>query len=282
MLCRIGLLIVAIQLMGVVIAIDSACAQAKAPASAAAPSDGVALGSQRADANSKTAHEELVAKARKGGIDLYFVGDSITRRWGCSDPQWAEMYRNWQKNFYGWNAGDFGWGGDGIQHILWRMQNGELEGVHPKVIVILAGTNNIGTRPGGPQKVEDIADGLQAIVSTCHRLAPDAKLILTGIFPRNDNMAVLPEISSVNQRLAAMADGKSVFYININDKLADPDGRLHDGMTIDKLHPTVQGYQLWADALKPILTRLLGPPAATDHAPPPTADPSIRQDNEAP
>ena len=104
---------------------------------------------------------------------------------------------------------------------------------------------------------------------------PKATVVLMGIFPRNDNMAVLPEIAEINANLAKLADGKAVRYLNINDKLADKDGKLHDGMMMgDKLHPALEGYQVWADALKPILREILGPPAATDHAPPPTGDPS--------
>src|SRR5262245_11628278 len=97
----------------------------------------------RTDANSLLAHEELVTKARRGGIDLYFLGDSITRRWGTSDAQYQELLANWTANFHGWNAANFGWGADRIEHMLWRLENGELDGVNPKVIVILAGTNNI-------------------------------------------------------------------------------------------------------------------------------------------
>src|SRR5579871_5961325 len=94
----------------------------------------------RNDPNSLHAHTQLVEKARKGGIDLYFVGDSIVRRWGTSDPPYAELLKNWNENFFGWNAGNFGWGADRIENILWRLENGELDGVNPKVIVLLAGT----------------------------------------------------------------------------------------------------------------------------------------------
>src|SRR5204863_4001002 len=69
----------------------------------------------RTDANSQLAHQQLVEKARRGGIDLYFVGDSIVRRWGCSDSQYADLLANWKANFFGWNAANFGWGGDQIQ-----------------------------------------------------------------------------------------------------------------------------------------------------------------------
>jgi lysophospholipase L1-like esterase len=228
----------------------------------------------RTDRNSQLAHAQLIEKAKKGGIDVYFVGDSITRRWGTSDAKYAEMLANWKANFFGWNAGDFGWGGDKIENILWRLENGELDGVNPKVIVILAGTNNIGTEPPGDAKIADITAGLKAIVDVCRTKSPRATIILTAIFPRNDNIAVVPGINRINQNLAQLADGKTIRYVNVNDKLADKDGRLFDGMTIDGLHPSVKGYQLWADGLKPILNELLGPPAATDHAPPPTGDPS--------
>jgi len=226
----------------------------------------------RRDANSQLAHEQLLEKARKGGIDIYFEGDSITRRWGATD--YPDFLANWKQNFFGWNAANFGWGADSIQNILWRLENGELDGVNPKIIVVLAGINNVGTQPGGDEKVEDITRGLKAIVDVCRTKAPDATIILTGIFPRNDNMAVIPTINKINDNLAKMADGKKIRYLNVNDKLADTEGKLFEGMSKDRLHPTVKGYQVWADGLKPIFTELLGPPAKTDHAPPPTGDPS--------
>lgn len=229
---------------------------------------------QRTDRSSRIAHEQLVEKAGKGGIDVYFVGDSITRRWGATD--YPELLANWRTNFFGWNAANFGWGADGIEHMLWRLENGELEGVNPRIIVILAGINNVGRTPGGDEKVENITRGLKALVRTCQEKATNAVIVLTALFPRNDNMAVIPTIHRINENLAAMADGKRIRYLNVNDKLADRDGKLFDGISKDKLHPSLKGYQIWADGLKPILTDILGPPAKTDHAPPPTGDPSAR------
>ena len=86
--------------------------------------------------------------------------------------------------------------------------------------------------------------------------------------------AVVPGINRINDNLARLADGKAVRFVNVNDKLAAPDGTVFDDLLVDKLHPTLKGYQIWADALKPVFTEVLGPPAATDHAPPPTGDPS--------
>jgi lysophospholipase L1-like esterase len=234
----------------------------------------------RADANSMTAHEQLLDKANRGAIDIYFEGDSITRRWGATD--YPELLQNWKQNFFGWNAADFGWGADRIQNILWRLDHGELDGVNPKIIVLLAGTNNVGnTVPpdGDADKVADITRGVEAILHTMEEKAPNATIILTGIFPRNDNPAVMPTIDRINDNLSRLADLKRVRYLNVNSKLADANGKLFDGMmnAKDKLHPTARGYQVWADALKPIFTEVLGPPAKDDHAPPPTGDPSAQR-----
>jgi lysophospholipase L1-like esterase len=248
------------------------------PGAAWSPASDPAVPVPRTDANSRLAHEQLLEKARRGRVDVYFVGDSITRRWGATD--YPQFLAHWKATFSGWNAGNFGWGADGTQHILWRLENGELDGVNPKAIVILAGTNNIGRMPAAPAdrdaKIAAITRGLKAIVDRCRQKAPGATIVLTAIFPRNDNMAVVPEIAAVNANLAALADGRTIRFLNVNDKLAAADGTLFDGMFGDRLHPTVQGYQVWADGLKPILTELLGPPATVDLAPPPTGDPSAR------
>ena len=234
----------------------------------------------RTDANSLAAHTQLLEKAKKGGIDVYFEGDSITRRWGATD--YPDLLANWTQNFFGWNAADFGWGADSIQHILWRLENGELDRVNPKVIVLLAGTNNVGGRvPAGGEdaKVADVTKGIAALLRVMQAKAPNATIVLTAIFPRNDNMAVMPEIDRINANLARMSSGRKIRYLNINDKLAGHDGKLYDGMLNDrdKLHPLLNGYQVWADALKPVFTELLGAPASEDHAPPPTGDPSARR-----
>jgi lysophospholipase L1-like esterase len=232
----------------------------------------------RTDRNSQIAHAQLLEKARQGRIDVYFLGDSITRRWGTSDEQYRAFLDNWRQNFFGWNAADFGWGGDTTQNILWRLKNGELDNVNPKIIVLMAGTNNIGkTSPQGSTdpRIAEVTAGIKAILAVCRQKAPRATIVLMGITPRNDNMEVMPLINRINANIARFADGKKIRYVNINDKLADKEGRLFEGMTNrDGLHLDVKGYQVWADALKPVFTKLLGPPAKEDHAPPPTGDPS--------
>jgi lysophospholipase L1-like esterase len=236
----------------------------------------------RTDQNSQTAHAQLLEKAQEGGIDIYFEGDSITRRWGTSDAQYKDFLANWNQNFFGWNAANFGWGADTIQNVLWRLNNGELDGVNPKIIVLLAGINNLGGTPppgGDKAKVEDVTRGIKATLDIMHQKAPDATIILMGITPRNDggSTEIVATINKINDTISKFANGKKIRYLNINDKLADKDGKLFDGMTVDRLHLSVKGYQVWADALKPVFTELLGPPAKTDHAPPPTGDPSAQR-----
>jgi lysophospholipase L1-like esterase len=237
-------------------------------------------GKPRTDQNSMIAHAQLLEKKKKGRIDVYFEGDSITRRWGTSDEQYKHFLENWRQNFFGWNAADFGWGGDTTQNILWRLMNGELDDVHPKIIVLLAGTNDVGKEsPTGEDdpRIDETARGIKAILDLCRRKAPGATIILMGIMPRNDNMAVMTIINRINERIAKFADAKRIRYLNVNDKLADKDGKLYEGMTVsDGLHLDVKGYQVWADALKPVFAELLGPPAKEDRSPPPTGDPSAR------
>jgi lysophospholipase L1-like esterase len=222
----------------------------------------------RTDGNSLTAHAQLLEKGRKGRIDIYFLGDSIIRRWGATD--YPNLLANWKSNFHGWNAANFGWGADKVENIHWRLANGEIDGVNPKIVVLLAGTNNIGTTVPTPEAEAGIVRGIDSLIRLIQSKAPSAVTILTAIFPRHDNPAVLPSIDRINATLARLADNKRVRFLNINDKLTE-------AMLPDKLHPSIEAYQIWADALKPIFTDLLGPRAAEDHAPPPTGDPSARR-----
>ena len=140
---------------------------------------------ERTDANSRQAHQDHLAKRGKGRIDLYFVGDSITRRWGAAEPAYRALLTHWQKSFHGWNAANFAWGGDTTQNILWRLDNGELDGVRPRVIVVMAGTNNLSPAglPGGAEaQASDIARGIEAILDRCRKLAPEALILFLIIF----------------------------------------------------------------------------------------------------
>ena len=145
------------------------------------------------------------------------------------------------------------------------------------MIVVLAGTNNLRPVPPGSNddnQVAGIARGIRALVDVCRQKAPDSVIILMGLTPRNDGRATIATVNRINERIARFAEGKHVRYVDLNGKLADPMGVLREGMSPDGLHLSVRGYQVWADALRPIFTELLGPPAQEDFAPPPTGDPS--------
>ena len=248
-------------------------AQAQAQGSAT-PRAATTVPKARTDASSRLAHEELVRKARSGVIDVYFIGDSITRRWGALD--YPELLAHFEESFFGWNAANFAWGGDRIENMLWRLDNGELAGVAPKVFVVQAGTNNLGDFSTDDARVAAVVAGIEAIVERCRRHAPDALVVVTGIFPRRDRPELNASIAAINEKLAAIAGGDNVRFVSINDRLADSRGVLRDEMSDDGLHLSLSAYRAWANALRPLLEQRLGAPAARDHGPPPTGDPAAR------
>ena len=230
------------------------------------------IATPRQDTNSLLAHSELIKKSQSGVIDLYFLGDSITRRWGTSDSIWSTLFQHWQQTFWGWKAANFGWGGDCTQHILWRIQNGELESVQPKVIVLLAGTNNFGMG----HSASEVARGIGAILDVCLQKAPQTVFVLMGIFPRNDQTEYKRTVQDTNQLLEQFHDGERIHYLNINHLLTDEKGDLSELFTLDGLHLTLEGYRVWGSALIPLLSSVLGPKCENDFSPPPTGDPSLR------
>jgi lysophospholipase L1-like esterase len=228
----------------------------------------------RGDENSALAHADLVQKAGAGVIDVYFVGDSITRRWGALD--YPALLANFTDNFFGWNAANFGWGGDRTQNILWRLDNGELPRVAPKVFVVQAGTNNLGDFESAEERVAAIGAGIEAIVARCRRHAPESLVVLTGVFPRRDRPEFNASIAAINARLAAFADAHGVRYVDIGARLVDSRGLLREEMSDDGLHLSLAAYQVWADALKPLLVERLGAALDVDLAPTPTGNPAAR------
>ena len=228
----------------------------------------------RTDENSRVAHEALVRKAGSGVIDVYFIGDSITRRWGAVD--YPELLANFNSNFFGWNAANFGWGGDRTQNMLWRLDNGELPRVGPKVFVVQAGTNNLADFESAEERVLGVAAGIETIVERCRRHAPDSLIVLTGVFPRRDRPEFNSSIAAINARLAVLGDAQRVRYVDIGDRLVDSRGLLSAEMSEDGLHLSLAAYQVWAEALKPILVERLGAALDVDVAPAATGNPAVR------
>jgi lysophospholipase L1-like esterase len=187
-------------------------------------------------------HQSFLEVAKAGNIDLLFVGDSITDWWRQANrglPVWDEYFAPLK-------AANFGIAGDTTQGVLWRMQNGELDGFHAKTIVLMLGTNNINRNQN-----DDIAEGDRAIVQEFLKRQPDAKVLLLGIFPRGaapDN-AFRASIKTINERLATLADNQRVFYMDIGDRFLTADGTLTPEIMPDGLHPSTAGYRIWADAI---------------------------------
>jgi (4-O-methyl)-D-glucuronate---lignin esterase len=260
--------------VGVVAAIALAGAVLIAQERRAQPAAATTVPQQRTDVNSALAHAELVRKAGSGVIDVYFIGDSITRRWGALD--YPELLANFTSNFFGWNAANFGWGGDRIENMLWRLDNGELPRVGPRVFVVQAGTNNLGDFASADERVAAIAAGIEAIVERCRRHAPESLIVLTGVFPRRDRPEFNASIVAINAKLAAFAGEQSIRYVDIGGRLVDSRGLLSEEMSEDGLHLSVAAYQVWAEALKPIFVERLGAALDVDVAPAATGNPSTR------
>lgn len=216
------------------------------------------------DANWLKRHETFVTIAKRGGIDVLFLGDSITDAWGGEghNPK-AAGAKIFEREFAPLKAANFGIGGDRTQHVLWRLQNGELEGIQPKVVMLMIGTNNSN---GNDNTAEEIAEGITAIVREIHKRSPKTKVLLLGIFPRGkdpNNPAVKAQrekIARVNQIISKLDDGgKTVKYLDIGHVFIQPDGHIPPEIMPDYLHLSEKGYELWAQAVKPVILELLKP-----------------------
>jgi lysophospholipase L1-like esterase len=201
-------------------------------------------------------HEGFVTiAATQKECDLLFLGDSITDHWR------SKGLELWNREYAPHGAVNFGISGDRTQHLLWRLQNGEIGGLQPKVIVMMIGTNNIGfesdqkrVRNTAPQ----IAQGIKANVDYLRRQLPRAKILLLGVFPRGDpDSPARADVLEINRRIAKFRDGRHVFFLDIGPAFLATDGTIPPDIMPEKLHPTPKGYGLWADAMRPTLVRLL-------------------------
>jgi len=218
------------------------------------------------NANFQKSHESFLARGKAGPIDVLFIGDSITAGW--ANPTRAHIW----ESFYGKNQpANFGIGGDQTQHVIWRIENGELDGIKPKVTILMLGTNNTSAAPSGHTAAE-IAAADKKIVERIRAKIPGTKVLLLAIFPRGarkNPQGVITDdaitdaarrtevINAVNVELAKLDDGKNVRYLDINASFVGQDGKIPFAIMPDQLHPNTAGYQLWADAMKPLLNEML-------------------------
>ncbi len=200
-------------------------------------------------------HENFNKISKLGEAQLVFLGDSITQGWeGGGKAVWEQKWAPLK-------AANFGIGGDRTEHVLWRLENGNFDGLKPKLIVLMIGTNNTGHqgRNGYSSPAPQTADGVKAILDKLKTKAPEAKILLLAIFPRgaDKNDAYRKQNEETNSLIEKFADGKTVIYLNIGEKFLNADGTVDPAIMPDKLHLSAKGYEIWGDAIEDKVKELL-------------------------
>ncbi len=251
-----------------------------APATTAAPANTATTPLQHKGKQWEDRDAKINERAKQGDVDLLFIGDSITQGWdGKGKAVWQKYYGNRK-------ALNAGVSGDRTEHVLWRLDHGDVDGIHPKLAVIMIGTNNVNSNTA-----EEIAEGVKAIVSEVREKLPETKILLLAILPRgavteaqlekaatqNGKKQVDPadmpakveaarkltamqreKITVANDIISKLADNKTVFYMDIGSKFLGTDGVLPDDIMPDFLHPNDKGYEIWAEAIEPKVAELMG------------------------
>jgi lysophospholipase L1-like esterase len=199
-------------------------------------------------------HEGFLAEARQGNFDLVFIGDSITDGWRNRGRE------VWNKSYAPRKALNLGIGGDRTQHVLWRIEKGELDGLNPKAVVLMIGTNNTGKEQNGSVRntTPEIIEGVTAVVKSIRTRLPKSKLLLLAIFPRGTvDAPQRTQIQEINQALAKLDDGKMIKFLDIGKVFLAEDGSIPKTIMPDLLHPNEEGYKRWAEAMEPTLAGLM-------------------------
>lgn len=194
--------------------------------------------------------EKLKEKEKLGTVDLLWIGDSITHGWeGDGKAIWEKYYAK-RKSL------NLGFSGDRTENVLWRLDHGAIDGIAPKVAVIMIGTNNAGHRQDA---AEDIAAGISEILKTLRKKLPETKIVLLAIFPRgaDDEDGLRKLNQGANEIIKGYAKDKDVYFVDINGSFVDASGKLPKEVMPDLLHPNEEGYRRWAEALEPTLAKLL-------------------------
>jgi lysophospholipase L1-like esterase len=211
---------------------------------------------KRANARFYELHSSFLKRGKEGPIGVLFLGDSITEGWTKAPEIWQHYYGAYQ-------PANFGIGGDQTQHVIWRIQDGELDGIKPKLVVLMIGTNNTGSH-----NADQIFAANKKIVELIRAKLPETKVLVLAIFPRgprknkegvvtDDGVSRMAIIDAVNAKLPTLADGKTVHFLNINSAFLGADGKIPDSVMPDQLHPTGPSYKLWAEAMQPTFLELM-------------------------
>ncbi|MBA4136873.1 MAG: GDSL family lipase [Opitutus sp.] len=229
------------------------CATVMLPAQVPSPDASTALPQDTEEF--RNAHASFLARAKSGPVGLLFLGDSITARWSTAPELWEARYG-------AHHAANFGLSRDQTQNLLWRIEHGELDGLAPRVVVILIGTNNSASHPAS-----QIVGGIEKIVGLVRAKLPESKILLLGIFPRGPRKnkqgedenweARMAVINGANATLPRLADGKNVHFLDVGHAFVAPNGEIRTELLPDRLHPSPAGLRAWANAMQPTLEALL-------------------------
>jgi len=181
--------------------------------------------------------------------ELVFDGDSITDGWHGGG------HAVWQQHYAKFNALDFGILGDRTQHVLWRLLQGQAAGMHPKLIALMIGTNNVNRNTD-----DEVVAGIRAVVDAYQKCCPDAVILLQAILPRGEKPddVYRGKIKDVDAQISKFDDGKKVIFVDFGDKFLQPDGTISRDILFDFTHPTAKGYEIWADAIQPFIDKYVG------------------------
>lgn len=204
-------------------------------------------------------HNDILERNKQGSVDIIMIGDSITHRWEDAGKD------VWQKYYAPRNVVNMGFGGDRTQNVLWRLEHGEINNINPKLAVLMIGTNN-----SNECTPDEIADGIKAIICQLRTKLPDTKILLLGIFPRGDaaqrndkSLLEAPynpqwrKIDKTNKIIKKLADNKKIYCLNINKKFLNKNGKLTRDIMPDLLHLNQKGYEIWANAMEPVINKLM-------------------------
>jgi len=193
-------------------------------------------------------HNSMNDRVKQGNVDMIFIGDSITEGWE------GEGKDVWQKYYAKRNAVNLGISSDRTEHVLWRLANGNIAGISPKLAVIMIGTNNCSSNT-----TEEIAAGIEAIVKKLREKLPQTKVLLLAVFPREEKPGELRgKLAKTNEIVSRLADGKMIHFLDIGPRFLETDGTIPKSIMPDALHPNSKGYEIWADAIEPKVAELMG------------------------
>jgi beta-glucosidase len=195
-------------------------------------------------------HEAVSERAKQGNVDLVFLGDSITQGWEKNGK------KAWDKHFAKYNPLNLGFGGDRTQHVLWRLDNGNVDGIDPKLVVLMIGTNNSNK---DQYTGEEIGEGIQAIIKKLQEKLPKTKVLVLAVFPRGEKPGSQREKNAKASEIASkLADDKTVFFLDIGPKFVEADGTISKEIMPDRLHLSPKGYEIWAEAIDGKVKELMG------------------------